>query len=782
MTDSEPSNEERADEGEVVHTSRSRISLAWIFPILAVAAAAWLFLSHWRAEGPAITIEFENAPGLQAGKTVLIYRGVTAGTVTAIELNPNLKGVVVTVRLKAFASDLAREDTVFWIDQPEISLVELSGLESIIQGNSLRARMGSGAKATHFVGKGLKPVDSLDAPSVVLKLRPHEMPRIVRGAPVFHRGVAVGAVSDAKLDDEGEPLLQIVVEEPHGSLVGKNTRFWIMPLASLKTGSGGLKVDVPSLAALLEGGLAFETYGDAGEAAVDEDEFPLFETEAAARATSPPIRITFDGGLGLIAGQTELRYLDMTIGLVESAELNFETSKVDVVARLRPGFERFRQEGAEFTVVQARISPEGFTGLNTLLTGIYIACKPGSGEAMPGEFVGRTTGESWIDLPLASEGLSLTLAAPQISSLEKGTPVLHRGVIVGRVIEKRLAADGSPLLEVVVRREFASLVRENSRFWSLDAVSVGLGPGGVQMAIDGFQTLLQGGLEFDSFGDPTGAATDGATFPLYDTEAAARAISPPIRISFENGQGLVAGQTQLRFRGLPVGLVESVTVEEKGVSVVARFEAGYSMLRRQGSIFSLVRPEVSLEGVTGLETLVSGVYIECVPGTGAEPVDEFVAKPEEVAEEAVEEMEEVAQSGLVISLVTRSTQISANAPVFYRGVTVGKVIRKELSSEAGQVDLIVEIDPRYAPLVRTNTRFWDIGGLKASLGFLYLKVDPAPLTTLTLGGIAFATPDDDDLGERVANGSRFLLHEKPKESWLKWAPSLPVAPAGIEME
>ncbi len=777
MTDREPPNEPRADEGEVVRASRTRISVAWIFPILAVAAAAWLFWSHWRAEGPEITIEFADAPGLQAGKTVLIYRGVTAGIVRAIELDPNLEGVVVTVLLKAFASDLAREETVFWIDQPEISLVELSGLESIIQGNSLQARMGGGAKATHFVGKSMKPVDLRDAPSVVLKLRPHEMPRIVRGAPVFHRGVAVGAVSEAMLDDDGEPLLQIVVDEPHGALVRKDTRFWIMPLASLKTGSGGLKVDVPSLAALLQGGLAFETYGDGGEAAVDEDEFPLFETEAAARATSPPIRITFDGGLGLIAGQTELRYLDMTIGLVESAKLNFETSTVDVMARFRPGYEQFQREGAEFTVVQARISPEGFTGLNTLLTGIYIACEPGKGDAMPGKFVGRTTGESWIDLPLAREGLSITLAAPQISSLAKGAPVLHRGLIVGRVIEKRLAADGSPLLKVVVRREFASLVRENSRFWSVDAVSVGLGPGGVQVAIVGFQTLLQGALEFDAFGESAGAAADGAAFSLYETEAAARAVSPPIRISFANGQGLVAGRTQLRFRGLPVGLVESVTVEEDGVRVVARFEAGYAMLRRQGSVFSLVRPEVSLEGVTGLETLVSGVYIECVPGTGAEPAEEFVAQSTEVAEEAIEEIQVAEAGGLEIVLVARTSKIGTNAPVLYRGVPVGKVVRKELSPEAGRVDLVIEIDPRYAPLVRTNTRFWDVGGLKASLGFLYLKVDPAPLTTLTLGGIAFATPDDDDLGERVASGSRFLLHEKPKEAWLKWTPSLPVGAA-----
>src|SRR5690606_23161636 len=111
-------------------------------------------------------------------------------------------------------------------------------------------------------------------------------------------------------------------------------------------------------------------------------------------------------------------------------------------------------------------------------------------------------------------------------------------------------------------------------------------------------------------------AVESANYQLFETEATARATSAPVRIVFENGQGLVPGVTQLRFRGLRVGLVESVDVREDGVVAVARFEPGRDDLQRTGTIFSLVRPEISLEGVSGLETFVSGVYIECVPGSG----------------------------------------------------------------------------------------------------------------------------------------------------------------------
>ncbi len=760
------------DHGEVVRGGRWRISGAWIFPVLAVAVAAWLFWSNWRAQGPVIEIRFDAAPGLQAGKSVLLYRGAVAGKIVDIELLPDLGGVRVKVQLKAFAAELAREGTVFWIDKPVVSLVQLSGLESIIQGNSLQARLGDGDPAMEFVGLSQKPIEPLEAPSIVLSLRPKTMPRIVRGAPVFHRGVAVGAVNEASLDADGNPVLEIVVGEESSNLVGKRSRFWQLPLASLKTGASGVSLQVPNLAALIQGGIEFDAFGDRGEAVQDEAEFELFASEAAARATSPPVRITFDSGLGLIAGETELRYLEVTIGIVASAELNLKTGKVDVVARLEPGFDQFRSEGAKFTLIRARVTLEGVTGIDTLLNGNYVACEPGTGVVSTEEFAGRTPGSDWLTLPSAEQGLAISVTAARIGALGPGAPVTRRGVLVGRVIEKGLAGNGTAELKLVIEPEFAATVRENSRFWAVDALSVGVGPGGVRVAVDGLGSLVQGGVEYDVFGEAAGSAADGAAFSLYQTEAAARAVSPPIQISFADGQGLVAGLTQLRYRGLPVGLVESVVVGAKGVRVVARFEAGYPMLRREGSVFTLVRPEVSLQGVTGLETLVSGVYIDCVPGTGSEPENEFVAQSTEDAEEAAEELQGLAEAGLEIVLAAKTSKISVNAPVFYRGVTVGKVLRKEISRDAGRVDLVVEIKPEYAPLVRTNTRFWDVGRLKASLGFLFLKVEPTPISALTLGGVAFATPDDDDLGERVGDGNRFPLYEKPKGAWLKWAPSV----------
>ncbi len=760
-------NSEAADQGEIVERSGFRVSWAWIFPVLAAGAAAWLFWSNWKSQGPEIEILFASAPGLQAGKTPLMYRGVEAGKVTGVKLDAALSKVVVTVRLKAFAAGLARETTDFWIDQPEISLEQVSGLDSIIQGNSIQARIGGGSPATRFEGLSKPPLTPLEAPSLVLKLQARNIPFLARGAPVYYRGVTVGAVKQKTLDTDGLPYLYVVVDEDFAPTVRSNARFWCVSATSVQAGPGGLKLNVAGLAALLQGGVEFDVFGTPGDRVKDGAEFELFADERAARLSEPPIRISFDNGQGLLAGQTQLRYLGMPIGLVEEARPDPSTGKVEVVARLEPGYDILRRAGTVFSLVRPRISLEGVSGLETLVSGVYIECVPGPAGEPAERFLGRTvTDTEWTHAQAENQGISIVLRAKEIPAIGKGAPVLYRGIVVGKVKDKDMDGQNVPFLRVVIRKEFAQAVRRNGKFWRLPATSVQAGPGVLKVDVAGLDTLIQGGVEFDVFETPGEAAADGSQFELFANERAARCSSPPIRISFENGHGLLAGQTQLRYLGVPVGLVEEIIPSKGRVEVVARLEPGYDILQREGTIFSLVRPRISLEGVSGLETLVSGVYIDCAAAPKGKLVRNFVGRPFAGA---------ASQSGLEVVVTAPETGLSAGSPVYYRGVQVGRVQRKTLSPDGRTVHLSVLIDQPYARLVRENTRFWDVSGFKASLGFLSIKIETETLESLARGGLAFATPDNSAMGAPARSGQKFALSKTPRPEWLRWAPSIPQA-------
>jgi len=749
---------ETTDHGEVVARPGLRISWAWVFPILAALAAGWLFWSDWKSQGPEVEVEFAAAPGIEPGKTNLVYRGVVAGTVKSVRLDAKLQRVVLGVRLKAFASELAREGTLFWIDQPVIGLGRTSGIESLIQGNSLKARIGAGPPARHFIGSEVVPLSQLEEPGLVLTLRSVAAPFLDRGSPVYYRGVIIGAVRGKALDSKRNPVLSVMVEKQFADLVRNNSRFWSLPAAAVKLGAGTLQIDLGGLKALLLGAVTMDCFGEPGVAAKDGDEFELCANEFAARVRGEAIHITFDEGFGLRPGITELRYLGVPVGLVESVTADISTGKVESTVRLAAGYESLRGEGSVFTLVRPRITLEGISGIETLIAGIYIDCAAGDASRPADRFVGRNSTEAMAQ----EKGLTVSLHAKEIPMIDKGAPVLLRGIIVGSVKEKSFDENNEPSLTLVIRQEFARTLTANAKFWRVPATSVEAGPGVLNVEVSGIQTLWKGGVAFDVFGSPGEPAKDGGRFELFANERTARAGSPPIRIEFPNGQGLLAGQTQLRYLGIPVGLVEDVKPADGKVLVIARLDAGYDLLRRRGSGFSLVRPSISLKGVSGLETLVSGVYIECSPGPKGPLVESFRGTASQLAGEDRSDA-----AGFRVVIQASSTMVGAGAPVLYRGVQVGKIVGKTLSADGRSADLVASIDRSSAALLRDNTQFWEAGGVRASLGFLGIKIRTGSLQSLALGGIEFSTPSGKQMGAKIAPGHVFKLSDSPPKDWLK---------------
>lgn len=759
-------NSEMEDHGEVIEHPRWRISLAWLFPLIAALAAGGLFYSNWKSQGPEIQIEFATAPGVQPGKTPFIYRGVEAGIVSKVHLDETMGKAIVFVRLKAFASALACQGTVFWIDQPVIGIGSVSGIESLIQGNSLKARMGNGAPTNKFIGSEVAPLSQLEEPSVNITLRAENVPFLDRGSPVYYRGIVIGGVRGKILNIGEAPMLSVMIHNEFAHLVRKNSYFWVLPAASVKLGAGMLQIDLAGAKALLLGGISMDTFDESGELAGDNAEFPLAATETCARANGAKIEVAFDNGFGLRPHITDVRYLGMPIGIVQNINADMELQKIYATIQLYPAYEKFHQEGATFTLVQPKISLQGISGLETLLAGIYIDATPGTGPQQVEPFLGKT-GFGNEDAPL--NGIKVTLRAKEIPSIGAGAPVFLRGVQVGKVVSKSLDALHRPLLTLTIDKEFEKSLTKNVKFWRFPATSAKAGPGVLNVDIAGIEALWQGGVAFDCFGEPGGPIDDNDVFNLFANERVARADSPPIRIEFVNGQGLLAGETQLRYRGVPVGIVETVTSLEDKVVVTARFEAGKDFLRRKGTLFSVVRPSISLKEVSGLEALVSGVYIECQPSTkGTSLTTRFQGVTAQYAQ-----AESIVASGFEINLRSMSTTLGADSPVRYRGVLVGKIARKVLSADGKTAELVASIESQYAPLVRENSKFWDASGMQLTLGFLGLKVQSNSLKALGLAGIEFATPEDNAMGAKVKQGHVFELYEAPRKEWLRWAPSIP---------
>lgn len=238
-------------------------------------------------------------------------------------------------------------------------------------------------------------------------------------------------------------------------------------------------------------------------------------------------------------------------------------------------------------------------------------------------------------------------------------------------------------------------------------------------------------------------------------------IGPAITVTFQKGDGLQPGETTVRYRGVQVGTIRTVELTPDGqkVEVKARLGRSASQLAREGSLFWIVRPEVSAGGLRGLQTIVSGSYIEVQPGNGKAQTKFTGSDDAPLAEPLLHGLELVLTSPHVATL-------NAGAPVYHRGLEVGSVETLALNDDATAVNIHVRIDRRYAGLVRENSVFWNAGGLDVTLKLFGINVSAESVRALVVGGIAFATPSPP--GPPAVSNTVFALHDKLDEKWLRW--------------
>lgn len=305
------------------------------------------------------------------------------------------------------------------------------------------------------------------------------------------------------------------------------------------------------------------------------------------------IEITFQNASGLEAGQTTLRYRDVTIGVVEKVGFAPDLRNVVASVRVANDVAEYIDAEAQFWVVRPEVSVRGISGLDTVLSGAYIA---GLWDNTSSGAQYSFTGLEVPPLMSGSEmgGLSITLRLRDGNQISAGAPIIHKGIEVGSVGEPRLAPDGDlVLIDAVIDAPYDRMITSNTRFWDASGFDIRFGAGGVELDVRSLASLIQGGINFDnviSGGDPV---DPGQEYDVFADETAARssvftsaAVDQmlPLSVVFD---GSVAGLTvgaAVNYRGLTVGTVTDLgaVVEGEGddrrVRLLANLEIGTGQL------------------------------------------------------------------------------------------------------------------------------------------------------------------------------------------------------------
>ncbi len=328
---------------------RRGLSPIWIIPVVAALLGLWLVYKHFSEKGPEVTVTFEDAEGITAGKTPVLCRNVNIGTVGNVALTKNLKGVVVNLDMTRESTDLLKTDTQIWVVKPRYGGSGISGLGTIVSGSFLELQ--PGVKKTDrrsFTGLENPPVTPPGVPGLRLKLIAEQAGGVNPGSSIIYKGLSIGKIETRTFHPEnGQVEFGAFISGDYSRLVSKDTKFWNLSGIDLQVGANGFQLRSGTLESLISGGVTFsdpEDKNTSTKTLSDGMSFTLYDSfsDATREHLNPilPYLLLFTESVRGLSNDAPVEFRGIRIGTVMGISFRYlpddPEHRVPVLIKLDP--------------------------------------------------------------------------------------------------------------------------------------------------------------------------------------------------------------------------------------------------------------------------------------------------------------------------------------------------------------------------------------------------------------------------------------------------------------
>jgi paraquat-inducible protein B len=745
-------------ESKAIIKDREGISSVWLVPAIALLFGAWLIFKAVADRGTFITVQFESASGIVVGKTQVRYKGLTAGVVSDVEVSEDLQSVIVEIEMISSSKKMLTDKTLFWYVTADVSFQGVTGLDTLLSGSYINVQPdfdAEGESQRHFIALGEEPVLDQATPGLHLSLKTKTLGSLAKNSPITFKQITVGYVSGFKYDEASEQVnVSLFIEPEYAHLVKENSHFWNASGVSLSGSlTSGVKVNTDSLASIIAGGVAF---GNAPHEAVLSPAqngqsftlYPDFETAEMGYE----IELTLDWNSGLDGGAV-IMYQGITLGKITAfSAIDADNRKITALARIDPRVVPYLNDKSQFYVISPQIDLGGVTNLHSLMMGAHIGIRP----VLGGEKVNRFKVYNQKPAYEYSEpGKHLVLKTSDVGSLTASTSVYYKQQKVGNIQTIENIGPNEFLVHIFIQPKYQHFVSIDSHFWNASGLRVTGGLQNFEIQAQSIQSILSGGIAFDLGKENTDIMPEnGDSFELFTNKEVAKQRAT-FNLLIESAKGL-STKTRIMLRGEEIGSIHKIIRKENNTILEVGVLPNYEFILKEKSQFWIVKPNVSLSGITDTDALFGGAYISVNVGAGKE-TSAFVVSE-------TPPKKHLSSEGLQLSLTAeRGNVVNPGSPISFRGVIVGQVDNVSLTQSGDDVKINITIDQDYSHLVSNFTRFYNASGITISggLGNFLLKTESAD--AMIQGGISFYSPDSSDEvnlnSNSVSEGDEFTLFD-----------------------
>lgn len=575
--------------------------------------------------------------------------------------------------------------------------------------------------------------------------------------PILYKGIEIGKIAEIKLNKDILETKAYVYEEYKYLLTNKTKLFVEEPAFSID--------GVKNLGNIVKGNFLSLEY-EKGEY---KDSFVAINKKDINKNSRNMKIELLSENLNSITDKSKIYYKNIEIGKVDNYALTTDLKNVKISISIDEKYKDLINENALFYDMSSKLVEMKNLNLNLNYSGVEPLLNGAIGLISEKKTTVKPIKEyklysSFKDVEklrrVNNAGFTIEALFDNDFDIKPDMAIMYKNQEIGFVKDIKFD-DKKSKVDLFIYNEFKKYITNKSRFYKKGVVNLKASLSGIFFEVDNFSSLIDGSIELNS---DSNVAFEKPQ--IFSSEDKMKNSTNSITIVFEDVEGLQENFSQLTYKGVNVGKVTNVKLNEKQkVEVTAMIYSDFASIAKEGTVFYLKKPRISLQEIANAGSTIMAVNIGIIKSESLNTQTKFIG---------LEGQPSVDKShfGTVFKVEDpTASSVNVDAPVYYKNVQIGKVSKVDLSNDGSKVVVDCLIYDRYTKLIRKNSQFYDISGFEMKFSiFGGAKVESNTFTSLVKGGLVVVTPE---VYSELANpNDKFNLVKTLREDWKSISPSI----------